>query len=52
MQKKHLTNSTITEGKNSQQIRNRKKIPQPDIGHHEKSTANIILDGEGLETFP
>ena len=35
-----------------QQIGTRREFPQPDKGHLQKPTANIIFNGKRLNTFP
>lgn len=53
MQKKHWAKSNTFHDKNSQQIRNRGELPQPDL--KKKSTKNIQLKSglmEELKAFP
>lgn len=45
-------NPTSIHDKNSSQTRNRRKFPQFDKAVYEKPTANSILNGEQLNTFP
>ena len=52
MQRKHLTDSIIIQDKNSQQIKDRRKIPQPSKGHYGNSVANMMFSAERREAFP
>ena len=52
MQTKHLTKFNIVDNKNSQQSGYRGYIPQVIKAIYDKSTGNIIFNGEKLKAFP
>ena len=52
MQKKHVIKFNIHSDKNSHQIGCRGNISQHNKSHYGKPTANIILNGRKLKTFP
>ena len=52
MQKSFWQNSTLIYGENHSESRHRGNLPQHNKGHYEKPTANIILNGEKLKSFP
>ena len=52
MQRKPLTDINIHYDKNPPESKNRRNIPQHNKVIYDKTTANIILNGEKLKAFP